>query len=305
MLQQTRVLTVIPYYERFLGSFPTVHALAESPLARVLEHWSGLGYYRRARMLHEGASMVVRDYNGELPTTAHELRAIRGIGAYTAGAIASIAFGREEPAVDGNVVRVVARIFGIATADPAAITAHARMLAKGRDPGLLNQALMELGATICTPRVASCDACPVRAQCRAREEGTVASIPPVRQKSIVKRWPRVAIVARRGEEILMARRKVHLVFGGLWEPPCVDRAEKRPAIHAAAALAEGIVDGKLVRARTVKHVLSHRDVRVTVFEVEDAQPKGEMSIPNDYDAIGWHGMSVAMSTLAKKIVGRR
>ena len=302
MLQQTRVETVIPYFERFLATFPTVHALAEAPLDRVLERWSGLGYYRRARLLHDGARAVAK--NG-MPSSAEALRAIPGIGDYTSGAIASIAWGEEAPIVDGNVARVLARIHGIEGDvsrgdEKKRIWELAGVLVRGEDPGALNQALMELGATVCTPRAPKCDACPLASTCDAHRTERTGTIPAVRKKSSVKLWKRVALVAENKGAILLARRKDHLVFGGLWEPPGIDGAGPR----TATALARRFTLGKPARAGDVRHLLSHRDLRVAVWSVGDAKASKVARLPSDYDRHEWvtdiEGR--ALSTLAKKIL---
>src|SRR5438477_1446956 len=170
MLQQTRVQTVIPYWERWMSRFPTVAALAHAPLDDVLAAWAGLGYYSRARNLHAGAQTVASKFAGALPARASELRAVPGIGPYTAGAIASIAFGEKAPLVDGNVARVLARVYGIAediksSAGQRALWARAgelmAALPASAAPGDLNQGLMELGATICAPAAPRCLTCPL------------------------------------------------------------------------------------------------------------------------------------------------
>ena len=175
MLQQTRVETVIEYFERWMRRFPTVHALAAASSEDVNAHWAGLGYYRRARFLHEGAKRVVATMRGELPSTAEALKQIPGIGEYTAGAIASIAFDQQAPIVDGNVIRVMARLRALAVHPKHKLGLRliwelAADLVQGERPGDLNQALMELGATVCTPKSPACGACPVADVCRARAE---------------------------------------------------------------------------------------------------------------------------------------
>ena len=182
MLQQTRVEAVIPYYERFLARFPTVGALATADLDDVLSAWAGLGYYSRARNLKRAAEQVVADHAGCLPAAPDALRELPGIGRYTAGAIASIAFDRPAPIVDGNVARVLARLHGLRepieqSAVRARLWAEAERLADGPAPGDLNQALMELGARICVPGTPRCDACPVSPFCDARRAGDAASLP--------------------------------------------------------------------------------------------------------------------------------
>src|SRR5215470_3894591 len=180
MLQQTRVATVIPYWERWMARFPTVSALAEAPLDDVLAAWAGLGYYSRARNLHAGAQAVGTRFGGALPSCAAELREVPGIGPYTAGAIASIAFGERAPLVDGNVARVLARVFAIehdikSTAGSKALWAAAgelmNALPTGAAPGDLNQGLMELGATICAATQPRCLVCPLARDCDAARTG--------------------------------------------------------------------------------------------------------------------------------------
>ena len=228
MLQQTRVETVGPYYERFLRRFPAVAGLARSPVERVLGLWSGLGYYRRARMLHAGAREIVRRHGGKLPADAAALRRLPGIGRYTAGAIASIAFGLAEPILDGNVRRVLARLFGV---DGAALGKRneekrlwdlAAQLVRGSSPGDLNQALMELGATVCLPREPNCGACPVRNACHAVAYDVVDRFPAAtpRKKTVSVRVG-VAVI-RRGGKVLLERPDETNPFRGSWDLPAVE-----------------------------------------------------------------------------------
>src|SRR5690554_4542816 len=177
MLQQTQITTVIPYYLRWMERFPTVHELAAAELDEVLKMWEGLGYYSRARNLHAAAQAVVEEYGGKLPQTAKELQKLRGIGPYTAGAVASIAFEQPVPILDGNVIRVLSRLYDIA--DDVTETQTKRylwQLAEGlvpqERPGDFNQALMELGQRICVPATPRCHRCPVARHCLARERGT-------------------------------------------------------------------------------------------------------------------------------------
>ncbi len=189
MCQQTRVDTVIPYYERFLSRFPTPKALAEAEEDDVMSLWSGLGYYRRARLLHAGVKEVVAKYGGDVPKDAAERRGLPGVGRYTAGAIGSVAFGLPEPVVDGNVARVLSRLHEIDTPLGKAATekrfwSEAEKLVAGPRPGDLNQAVMELGATICTPQNPACHECPLRDGCLARASGRQAELPaPERRRS--------------------------------------------------------------------------------------------------------------------------
>ncbi|MCB9653505.1 MAG: A/G-specific adenine glycosylase [Deltaproteobacteria bacterium] len=197
MLQQTRVDTVIPYYAAFVARWPDVSTLAAASPDDVRAAWSGLGYYRRAKLMMAAADAIMRVHEGKFPSTAAELKALPGFGRYTAGAVASIAFAEETPAIDGNVERVLARILGLET-DPRtalgakAIFAMAQALVKGQDPGGLNQALMELGALVCTPRSPRCVACPAAKACNAYLTERTHAIPPPRIK---KPSPTIALTA--------------------------------------------------------------------------------------------------------------
>jgi A/G-specific adenine glycosylase len=283
MLQQTRVDTVIPYYSRFLERFPTVHALAEASTEDVLARWSGLGYYRRARMLHAGAKAVVADHGGKLPDAVDALVALPGIGMYTAGAIASIAFGKPAPLVDGNVVRVVSRVFGIereVSPSDAEIWRIAGELVQGPRPGDLNQALMDLGATVCAPESPRCGACPVRDACDARARDAVSSIPLLAKK---KRPPIVAmsaLVVTKGDAVLLLRRKDDGLFGGLWEPPMIERGKNRKEPAAAGAFAALLGRDVTVHpgVARVRHVLTHKDLRVSVMRGDLSERSGRAAI---------------------------
>ena len=302
MLQQTRVETVIPYYERFLREFPSVQALAEAPADRVLAAWSGLGYYRRARMLHAAAKTVSREHAGRLPGDAAGLRALEGIGAYTAGAVASIAFGERAPLVDGNVARVLARLFAIrddvnSGAGSRRIWAVAEGLVASvdGDPGDWNQALMELGATVCLPgERARCGECPVASACAARARGIVAALPRMPARKEPTPAARVAVVLASETHVVLARRREAAggggLFGGLWEPPSGD-AEALAALCDALRVKPAVLKGRGV----VEHVLSHRRLCITVYR--GSVPRRRPTLPSvDYDAIE----SVPLADLAAR-----
>jgi A/G-specific adenine glycosylase len=308
MLQQTRVETVIPYYERFLTRFPTAMALAEAPPDDVLAMWSGLGYYRRARLLLDGARVVARS-GGVVPGDRASLLEVPGIGKYTAGAIASIAFGQAVGLVDGNVARVLARLFaidedmrkqGMRTAELLAD----ELVAPG-DPGAWNQALMELGATVCTPRSPSCEICPLAAQCRARAEGRVAELPVLSAKTAPKDQRVQSVVAVRAGDggILLARRRSERLFGGLWEPPSIDGPPR-----GRAQLVAWLPIGALKRAGTVEHLLSHRRLSVDVMRADLTGVLGAEDLPANagYDAVRVVGADdlddLGMATLARKVL---
>jgi len=302
MLQQTRVETVIPYYRRFLASFPTPRALAEADEDAVLSHWSGLGYYRRARLLHAGVREVVARYDGRVPEDEEARRALPGIGRYTAGAIGSIAFDKEEPIVDGNVTRVLARLSRIDT--PVGVSAttsrlweEAARLVPGERPGDLNQALMELGATICTPKQPGCGSCPVAGECAAYACDEVDALPVARARKAPKEVKLAAVVATRGRA---AYRRVWLVkgvqplFGGLWGVPMAE-GSARTVLSEAGLQAR--LDSEPVGE--VEHVLTHRRLQIEVYRASATQAKeSEMRRLFTVDDLG----SVGISTLTKKLL---
>jgi A/G-specific adenine glycosylase len=304
MLQQTRVATVIPYWQRWMGRFPSVQSLADAPLDDVLAHWAGLGYYSRARNLHRGARDVVERHGGALPRTAPALRAVPGIGAYTAGAIASIAHGERAPLVDGNVARVLARVFAIE--DDVKSTRGQKLLWEragevmaalpaDRAPGDLNQGLMELGATVCAPRAPACLACPLPASlCRARALGRQDELPVMPKRKGAEELPlleRIALWAERDGEILLARRTPEGLFGGLWELPQGTSA----TIAAARAGAELLATGDEVADH--RQVLSHRRLHLRIVPVQvgalGSPPLGKAGDPG-YDAVSWFPLARAI-----------
>ncbi|MEI7892412.1 MAG: A/G-specific adenine glycosylase [Myxococcales bacterium] len=313
MLQQTRVETVIPYYNRFLQEFPTVMALAEAPLDRVLEHWSGLGYYRRARMLHEGARVIAA--RGVFPKEVAELRDVPGIGPYTAGAVASIAFGQRAALVDGNVARVLARLFALdhdirGGAGLARVWKLADVLVAEDDPGGWNQALMELGSTVCTVRDPRCLLCPVAPLCEAKARGVEKNLPILSPKPRPRSVREVALVASSGDAVLLARRCPNGLFGGLWEPPLLEmETDLEEARQAAVVLASafGVELTSIEDRGTITHTLSHRRMRVEVMWGQ-ARSLGELrcglSIYDKAERVPWTELSGrGRSSLASKILG--
>jgi A/G-specific adenine glycosylase len=225
MLQQTQVATVLPYYERFLARFPVVQALAAAPLDEVLKLWEGLGYYARARRLRAAAQMIVAEHAGRIPDAMDTLLALPGIGRYTAGAILSIAYGQDVPALDGNVRRVLSRLFAIAedvTRDPGQrkLWALAESLLPPGQAGDFNQALMDLGATICTPRAPACARCPLAQDCLAHQMGQETQFPVRRPRRSAPHYQVTAGVVWDGlGRFLIAQRPLDSMLGGLWEFP--------------------------------------------------------------------------------------
>lgn len=274
MLQQTRVETVKPYYLRFLNRFPTVEKLARARIDTALKLWEGLGYYSRARNLHRTAREIVARHDGRLPATRAELVTLPGIGSYTAGAIASIAFGKREPVVDGNVTRVLCRLFCIhANPKRAAVRKQLFSLATELLPraraGDHNQALMELGSEICLPRNPRCDACPLVRMCEAHRHGRENSLPISPPRKAI---PTVAVavgIIYRDERILIDKRRPEGLLGGLWEFP---GGKKEPGESLQAALHREVREELGIRIEVkrplmvVNHAYSHFRVRLHVFE---------------------------------------
>lgn len=237
MLQQTQVATVIPYWIRWMQALPHVQALAEAPLETVLKLWEGLGYYRRARHLHAAARLLVKQYPGTWPATREAWLELPGIGPYTAGAIASIAFDQPAPIVDGNIVRVISRLDAMraavrekqtrnqiwqrATSLVQAANQTESTLPRRRFPpcSALNQSLMELGATLCTPKNPACHACPVRALCGAHQNGLVGEIPQLAERPRPINIKRRVLVWRRGRQVLLRQNPAEAHNAGLWEFP--------------------------------------------------------------------------------------
>ena len=217
MLQQTQVATVIPYFERWLRRFPTLAALAAAPLEDVLKTWEGLGYYRRARLLHAGAQRVMQVYGGALPGTYDELQKLPGIGPYTAAATASIAFGEAVLAVDGNVKRVASRLFCL-PGEPTLRAVQTKLAPHlpGTQAGAFNEALMELGATVCTSRTPRCSECPVSGDCSAFQAGRVGEFPHPKIRKQVPHYRRFALVYRREGRLWLRQRPENEMLGGLW-----------------------------------------------------------------------------------------
>ena len=307
MLQQTQVATATPYYERFVARFPTVRALARAPLDRVLAAWSGLGYYRRARHLHEAAGIVVREHAGRVPSEPRAFAALPGVGRYTAGAVLSMGFGAPLPVLDGNVARVLARLRARPLsirrpADARALWAMAEELLAPASPGDWNQALMELGATVCTPRAPRCDACPLRAWCRARASGRPERFPPAAPRRAVEHVRRAVVRVEHRGRVLVVRRRGALL-AGLWEPPGVDLAAGEDAARALArVLAAHGVRGRLRRTRAlVRHTITHRAIEVEVWRCEPSGPLPRASAEVRWAAAG--DRELALTSLARRVLG--
>jgi A/G-specific adenine glycosylase len=286
MLQQTRAQAVIPYYQRFLDRFPTIEALADAPEADVLALWAGLGYYSRARNLHRAAQRMVASGAG-FPREYAEIRELPGIGDYTAAAIVSIAFHLPHAVLDGNVLRVVARIENDASDISSARTrdrfrAVAQQWLPADAPGAFNQALMELGATVCLPRNPLCLLCPVAGQCQARAQGTVAQLPIKLRKTEPVRIDGVLLLIRKGSRVLLRQRAADASrMAGFWDLPA---PEDLPAVETSDLLGE------------VRHTITHHHYRLAVYRA--AAPRRVAS------PFRWFALSelseIPLSTTARK-----
>ena len=302
MLQQTRVEVVVPYYLRFLRRFPTLAALGEATEDEVLALWSGLGYYARGRNLHRAARAAAAA--GGLPGTAAALRELPGFGPYTAAAVASLAFGEQAALVDGNVARVLARVLRLpgdaGEARERAWRIAPQLLPHGR-AGEFNEALMELGATVCTPRNPRCGECPLRRGCGALRQGDPETFPrPRRAKARpVLVWAAPALLRRDGA-VLLRRRGDRELFAGLWDLPSSGvRGGEGAAAAARSALSACGISGRLrlEPCGEVRQILTHRDLRVLLFRAragDAAAPAGlRWALPKDLASLG-------LSSLARK-----
>jgi A/G-specific adenine glycosylase len=290
MLQQTQVATVIPYYERFVARYPGVRALAEAPLEDALKMWEKMGYYARARNLHRAARMIAEESGGQIPGDYTRLRSLPGIGEYIASAVMSIAFGKPYAVVDGNVRRVLARLFLLDAPANAPSSARvfrdrAETLLDRLHPGEYNQAIMELGATVCTPRKPSCDRCPVSGYCAALATGLQTSYPVRVPRRATPRYHIAVGVVRKDGHILITRRKESGLLGGLWEFPGgkVEPGES-PEEACRREIAEEVnlsvdVIGFIAR---VDHAYSHFRVAVDVFDCQYRTGEVTLSGPTDF-----------------------
>ncbi|MFQ5625784.1 MAG: A/G-specific adenine glycosylase [Methyloligellaceae bacterium] len=277
MLQQTTVKAVAPYYARFLANWPSVEALAAADLEEVLRAWAGLGYYARARNLHACAKTLANSHGGRFPDSESELLKLPGIGPYTAAAIAAIAFDRRAAVVDGNVERVMARFFAVETPLSEArkeLRTHAESLAPSDRPGDFAQAMMDLGATICTPRVPSCGCCPLAAKCTGLKMGLQGALPrktPSREKPT--RRGAAFLALRTDDAVLLRKRPAKGLLGGMTEVPGTPWAEKMSGA-VSDPLSHAPVEGAWVPlAGVVRHTFTHFHLELAVYraQVDDAE----------------------------------
>ncbi|MBI4481908.1 MAG: A/G-specific adenine glycosylase [Acidobacteria bacterium] len=272
MLQQTQVRTVLPYYKKFLARFPTLESFARARLDEVLALWSGMGYYNRIRNMHRAAGLVLEE-GGEFPRDLQDARRLPGVGRYTAGAVLSIAFGQRQPVVDGNVLRVLARLYKLRGRPHSSrfqdrIWKKAEALVPRRRPGDFNQALMELGATVCTPASPACGRCPLEEQCLARRAGIQEKIPPPLQRRAPGVLHVAAALVRRPGQVLLVRHQDGGVPKGFWQlpsSPCHAAAGSRKALERLVSRWGGRVREKLF---SLEHVTTMRRIVFHVFRAE-------------------------------------
>ncbi|MDR0965287.1 MAG: A/G-specific adenine glycosylase [Myxococcales bacterium] len=303
MLQQTQVVTVVPYFERFLARFPTIADLAAAELDEVLSMWSGLGYYARARNLHRAAGIMAQ---GGIPTRAVELRALPGLGPYTAAAIASFAFGEAVPVLDGNVARVLCRLEALELPDDQNLPdlkQRAEVFLDRARPGPFNEAMMELGALICVPGDPRCLVCPVAKHCRAHALGLEKRLPLARVRIEKKPLHLACGVVRDGDELLLIRRAEKGLFGGLWELPSVEVDPNAPTIDVKRALQKIGLDARSAKPiATVRRTLTHRLLTMALWDCvatsKTAWREGRFVTEADWPTLG---LSTAMRKALEKV----
>lgn len=299
MLQQTTVPAVMKYFTRFVARFPTLESLAAAPLDDVLQLWQGLGYYARARNLHKCAAVLVRDYGGKFPTTKTELMELPGIGNYTAGAIASIAFDRPEYAVDANVERVLARLFAVTDPLPQSkkqIFAHAEQLTPQQSPGDYLQAMMDLGSSICVLPAPRCPDCPIKIHCLGYEKGIAADLPrKIKDKQKPVRYGQAFIVLNKRNQILLRKRSGKSMLGDMIEVPSSDWDKKSAEKKQTPQMPDA--DWRKQKIQ-VRHGFTHFDLRLDVYMAPSERKLFTDGFWQDLNNLD----SVALPTLFKKVI---
>lgn len=289
MLQQTQVATVIPYFHRFIAAFPTVEDLSAAEEQRVLRLWQGLGYYRRARNLHAAARMIVERFDGQLPSAVEELLKLPGVGRYTAGAIASIAFNRRAPIVDGNVARVLSRWFAIEEPVDEPRTRErlwklAEHLVPPRSPGDFNQGMMELGAMVCAPKSPACLVCPVSSHCDAHRRGIQDRLPAMLPKRKPKPVTHAVLAIEKRGRYLFEQRPADGLWSNMWQLPTRE-GESVASLPQWAADTLGLCIGLPERVSGFTHQTTHRTIRFTVHHASVASGRKRRGAWHRLDAV--------------------
>lgn len=310
MLQQTRVEAVRGYYDRFLRELPTVRDLAECPEDKLLKLWEGLGYYSRVRNLQKAARVICEQYDGRIPDTVDELKKLPGIGEYTAGAIASIAFSKAEPAVDGNFLRVISRIEGSREdiADPAVkerMTSKLRTIMPETESGILNQAVMDIGATICIPNgEPRCEECPLQHLCVAFHEDLTGQIPVKTAKKPRKIEEKTVYIVRFGEYLVLHKRSEKGLLAGMWEYPNIEkfdgsREEYAKRLAMLLKIPIDAVDEIRVLPKA-KHIFTHIEWHMNVLQAEITEaPSEEFVLATPEEMVGKYSLPSAFGKLTK------
>jgi A/G-specific adenine glycosylase len=289
MLQQTQVATVIPYYEEFLRQFPDVAALASASEERVLRLWEGLGYYRRARQLHAAARQVMAEHRGHFPTDYEAVRSLPGIGRYTAGAVLSIGLGARLPIIEANSIRVLSRL-SLLRENPQSVAGQrqlwllAEQLLPPRRVGTFNQALMELGSLVCTPKAPACEQCPISMHCRACALGLQDQIPTPAARTNYEDVAEVAVVIRRRGEVLVRKCQPGERWAGLWDFP---RFAANGDIGASVAALVGVRIATPQHLATLKHGVTRFRITLDVYGAQHLRPAGQRSRPQKNSDVQW------------------
>ncbi len=285
MLQQTRVEAVLPYYARFLSVLPDTEALAAAPEEVILKLWEGLGYYSRVRNMQRAARQIMAEHQGIFPTTFAGISSLCGIGPYTAGAIASFAFGLSCPAVDGNVLRVAARLLAyrediLSTAAKKTLTAAVAAAIPAGNPGDFNQALIELGALVCLPNgQPKCDSCPLAAVCEAKKQGLETTLPLRKKPAPRKKSPKTVLILRQGDRIALRQRPKEGLLAGLFEPYCIDETLSGEEARKRL-LQNGLSPLRITPLGEAKHIFTHLEWHMVGYEVI-LDPHAPATLPAD------------------------
>ena len=271
MLQQTRVSTVLPYYRRWISTLPDIQSVSKTDIDNVLKLWEGLGYYNRARNFHKSCQIIFDKYGGEIPNNPSEFLKLPGVGPYICSAVMSIAFNFSMPAIDGNAVRVVSRLNSINTSYPLSnkrIQSYLSGLISPSCPGVFNQAIMDLGREICTPKNPSCDTCPVSVHCKAYVNNTVDKYPVTRKKISVPHYHLVAGIIRKNNKIIICKRKSSGFLAGLWEFPA---SRLKPGENVQDCVVRGIREtldvfvDPIAFIKQIKHAYSHFSITMDAY----------------------------------------
>lgn len=296
MLQQTQVSRVLEKFSPFIQQFPSLQALADAPQDQVLAAWAGLGYYRRARLLHQCAKAIAQHHNATVPDNLNDLLALPGIGRYTAGAIASIVFNKPAPIVDGNVTRVLLRIHNKPapqTHKPTIKWAWQRaqdLVNAARTPAALNEALMELGATVCTPKAPRCHECPIREHCQAHANATTHTIPTPKTKTKQRTLHCASVAITQRGRVILTQRPPTGMWASMYQLPTIERDDRQPS---PAEITQTLALESCEQLGSFTHTTTHRIVNFTVYRAPMPDQTPENWTPHPLDTLNKHAISNA------------